>query len=53
MTKFYVDANGVYMGGYYGNTGIDVSVWTQIDAPPPIDATQLWNGTEWSASSLI
>ena len=44
-TKYYVDQNGVYQGGWQGEdqpTGL-VEV-----ATAPEDARQVWNGTAWS-----
>jgi hypothetical protein len=47
-TKYYIDSNGIYKGGFAGNHGKDISAYTEIAAPPPDHASQVWNGTEWS-----
>lgn len=42
-TKYYVDGSGNYMGGINedaGATGVDVSSWTEVSAPPPDHASQ-------------
>lgn len=44
-TKYYVDADGKYLGGYSGTVpanGIEVSA-------PPNHGLDIWNGTSWDA----
>lgn len=46
MTKFYVDAAGVYLGAFSGSEPPAGA----IEVPTaPEDARQIWNGTAWSA----
>jgi hypothetical protein len=46
VTRFYVDAAGVYLGGFDGaeppENAIEVST-------PPDDARQVWDGSAWGA----
>ena len=35
ITKYYVDSDGKYIGGYAGNHGKDVSEYTEVPIPPP------------------
>ena len=51
MTKHYVDNTGRYMGGFDGEHGIDVSAWTEVDAPPPT-GNHILVGGEWQAPAL-
>lgn len=47
-TKYYVDVNGAYLGGYAGSVPLD-----GIEVPEaPQDARQIWNGEQWSALPL-
>ena len=34
MTKYYVDSDGKYIGGYQGNHGINLSEYTEVPDPP-------------------
>jgi len=56
MTKYYVDPNGTYLGGFDGGVdegGVEIE---HPDVPagaveimaPPEDARQVWDGTTWS-----
>lgn len=47
-TKFYVDINGAYVGGFDGAEPPEGTIEVPI---PPQDARQVWNGTEWDALS--
>ena len=49
-TKYYIDINGNYIGGFEGDTGVDLSDYVEITAPPPVSATQttMDNGVTWS-----
>ena len=47
-TKFYVDVDGNYLGGYAGTApsgGIEV-------ATPPNHGLDIWNGSSWDAAPL-
>ncbi|ESX49448.1 hypothetical protein NLY43_25680 [Mesorhizobium sp. C416B] len=48
MTKFFVDADGVYLGGF---DGADVKLPENGTEMPeaPEDARQVWGGKAWSA----
>ncbi|WP_299381654.1 hypothetical protein [uncultured Kiloniella sp.] len=43
-TKYYVDNNGVYLGGFAGVEPPEGAVEVQY---PPDDARQLWEGGSW------
>lgn len=45
MTKFYVDSEGRYLGGWDGSDPPPESI--EVPFPPP-NATYIWNGTEWN-----
>jgi hypothetical protein len=45
MTKFYVDADGRYLGGYEGAEPPAGAI--EVPAPPA-DARQVWGGGAWS-----
>ncbi|MBZ8133213.1 hypothetical protein [Afifella sp. IM 167] len=45
-TRFYVDAEGAYLGGFDGAAPPQGAV--EVGAPPA-DGRQKWNGEEWSA----
>ncbi|ESZ15596.1 hypothetical protein X735_01310 [Mesorhizobium sp. L2C085B000] len=48
MTKFFVDADGVYLGGFDGeNVDLPQNGVQVLEAPA--DARQLWDGKAWSA----
>ena len=58
MTKYYVDPNGKYLGGFDGGVdegGVEIE---HTDVPkgavavpaPPEDARQTWDGAAWSAA---
>jgi hypothetical protein len=47
-TKYYVDSQGNYLGGYSeGNPAIPVNA-IEVAAPPP-HGWQKWNGVSWDA----
>lgn len=46
MTKFYVDGDGNYIGGFDGADPPSGSI--EVPAAPE-DARQTWNGASWSA----
>lgn len=43
-TKYYVDSNGAYQGGFDGEHGVDVSAWTEVDPSPPYPCCVWVNG---------
>lgn len=45
-TKYYVDGNGKYIGGFDGALPPTGSVEVAF---PPVDGRQTWNGSNWSA----
>lgn len=49
-TKYYIDTNGNFIGGYEGEHGIDVSAYIEISNPPPVHASQTTQdgGLTWS-----
>lgn len=47
MTKYYVDSNGNYVGGFDGALPPAGSI--QVPSPPDTHASQTWNGSSWSA----
>ncbi len=48
MTKYYVKANGDYIGGFDGDDASPPAGAVEVPAPPP-DGRQKWSGTEWTA----
>ena len=34
-TKYYVDSDGIYIGGYAGKHGVDLTDYTEVTIPPP------------------
>ncbi|MER9028172.1 hypothetical protein [Mesorhizobium sp. M0674] len=51
MTKFFVDADGVYLGGFDGE-GV-VLPENGIEVPAPDNARQIWNGNAWSEQPAL
>ncbi|MER8741552.1 hypothetical protein NKH54_00575 [Mesorhizobium sp. M1004] len=52
MTRFFVDADGVYLGGFNGE-GV-VLPENGIEVPEaPGDARQIWNGNAWSEQPVL
>ena len=49
MTNYYVDSNGNYIGGFDGAVP---ESGTEVPGPPPIDASQIWDGKEWGPSQV-
>lgn len=47
-TKFYVDGNGAYLGGFAGEAP---SNSTEVSSAPS-DARQVWNGSSWTALNI-
>lgn len=48
MTKYYVDADGKYLGGFDDATPPE----NAIEVPePPDDARQIWNGSAWGPAA--
>jgi hypothetical protein len=48
-TRYYVDEQGRYLGGFNGTDGPEGA----IEVPDaPSDATQIWSGTAWSAAPV-
>ena len=52
ITKYYVDADGNYLGGFQGNTGkLPVGA---IEVPvAPSHAKDKWNGASWIPDPVI
>lgn len=50
MTRYFVDKDGKYIGGFEGETGIDVSAYTEVNSAPE-DARQVWDNDKkkWGA----
>lgn len=50
-TKYYVDVDGNYIGGFCGEGAMDLVPEGAVEVanPPPICAWQKWNGTDWDA----
>ena len=47
-TKYYVDINGNYIGGYCGAEALALVPKGAIEVPSaPNNALDTWNGTEW------
>ena len=50
MTKYFVDSNGAYLGGFDGAEPPD----SAIEVPEaPEDARQVWDGKAWSAAPAV
>jgi hypothetical protein len=49
-TKYYIDSNGNFLGGYDDDVVPDGGLL--VDNPPPINASQIWNGTTWGDSQI-
>lgn len=46
MMRFYVDAVGNYLGGFDANPPAGA---IEVPAPPPLHASQTWDGSVWSS----
>jgi hypothetical protein len=44
-TKYFVDDNGVYLGGFSGAEPLEGA--TEVPAPPE-HASQIWSGSDWA-----
>lgn len=50
MTKYYIDNQGNYLGGYDGpDEGNPYSNKTEVPSPPPISAMQKYLNGNWQA----
>lgn len=48
-TKYFVDANGVYLGGFQGETAISLVPQDAIEVQsPPSHSGDTWNGGDWT-----
>ena len=50
-TKYYVDSDGKYIGGYEGEHGKDVSSYTEVPNPPT-KSNQKWEEGDWVIDDL-
>jgi hypothetical protein len=52
MTKYFVDSDGAYLGGFEGE-GVQLPE-NGIEVPEaPEDASQVWDGSAWSAPPAV
>ena len=51
MTKYFIDSQGNYIGGFDGQGALDTVPDGAIEIldPPPEHNSQKWDGTKWSS----
>ena len=49
-TKYYRDADGKYLGGFVGETGVEPVGAIEVPSAPNA-ATDIWNGSAWVQSA--